>query len=110
MHGCICIHLYNDNCVTGDDKPDYRDLERKIVGRCGSYWEKLGLKLGLAEHVIDNISMDHAYHPERSVACCREVLVQWLRQLPSPTWGKLEDAINKVEEDKKINEGTYTLN
>ena len=93
------------NYFIGDSKPDYRDLESRIVDHCGAFWDKLGLKLGLTQHDIDNISMDHAYHPERSVACCRRMLVQWLRQSSSATWGKLEDAINEVEEDKKFDKG-----
>lgn len=49
--------------------------------------------------------MDHAYHPERSVACCRRMLTLWLQQIPLPTWGKLVDAINEVEEDIKVDIG-----
>lgn len=49
--------------------------------------------------------MDHAYHPKRSEACCRRVLLQWLQEIPLPTWGKLEDAIKEVEEDIKYDEG-----
>ena len=100
-------HIVKLCCFVGNNKPDWRDLESKIVTQCGAYWDKLGLKLGLPKHVIDNIDMDHAYHPQRSVACCREVLVQWLQQIPLPTWGKLEDAIKEVEEDITLEIGNY---
>ena len=56
--------------------------------------------------MIDNIRMDHAYHPEASVASCRRILQQWLQEIPFPTWGKLEDAIKQIEEDIKFAKGS----
>lgn len=52
--------------------------------------------------------MDHAYHPYRSVSCCREVFREWLQQISLPTWGKLEDAVKEVEEDIKLGKGKTT--
>lgn len=50
--------------------------------------------------------MDHAYHPEASVASCRRMLEHWLQEISHPTWGKLEDAIKDVEDDIKFAKGS----
>ena len=74
-----------------------RDLNRHIVEQQAAQWEKLGVELGLKDYHIANISKDNAHNPNRSVTCCRAMLEQWLREIPSPTWSKLDDAIKKIK-------------
>ena len=74
-----------------------RDLNTHIVEQQAAQWEKLGLELGLKDYHIANISKDNEYNPNRSLTCCRRMLEQWLREIPSPTWGKLDNAINKIK-------------
>ena len=74
-----------------------RDLNRHIVEQQAAQWEKLGLELGLKYYHIANISKDNEHNPNRSVTCCRAMLEQWLKEIPSPTWRKLYDAIKKIK-------------
>ena len=74
-----------------------RNLNTHIVERQAAQWERLGLELGLKDCHIANISKDNEYHPSRLLTCCRRMLEQWLREIPSPTWGKLDNAINKIK-------------
>ena len=74
-----------------------RDLHSHIVRQYAVHWERLGLELGLKEYETDNISANNAHHQKRVEACCAVVLEQWLREIPSPTWAKLDDAIKKIK-------------
>ena len=67
-----------------------RDLNRHIVEQQAAQWERLGVELGLKDYHIANISKDN---PNRSVTCCRVMLLKWLDIDPSATWAKLDDAI-----------------
>ena len=73
------------------------DLHSNIVRQYAVQWERLGLELGLQDYDIANISKDNEHNPNRSVTCCRAMLEQWLREIPSPTWGKLDDAIKNIK-------------
>ena len=44
------------------------------------------------DYDIANISRDH----NQTVDACREMLMMWLRVVPAPTWGKLDDAIRAM--------------
>jgi len=46
---------------------------------------------------LATISASNAYNPNRIIDCCRKMLAQWLREIPSPSWGKLDDAINNIK-------------
>ena len=74
-----------------------RDLHSNIVRQYVAQWERLGLELGLSDYDIANISKDNEHNPNRSVSCCASVLEQWLKVIPSPTWGKLDDAVKKIK-------------
>ena len=70
--------------------------------------------MGLNDYDIANISENNARHPRRVEVCCTAVLEQWLREIPSPTWGKLDDAVKKIKlptnpvsTDKGGNHGYY---
>ena len=79
--------------ITGDNVPTMGELYTNVVHQYAAEWEQLGLKLGLEDYHIANISKDNAHNPDRSVTCCRTVLEKWLQIVPSPTWGKLDDVI-----------------
>ena len=66
------------------------------------HWEVLGLKLGLADHQIAEISYNNKYNPNRTQDCCVAMLTLWLKAVTSPTWGKLRDAINEVKTGKNV--------
>ena len=58
------------------------------------YWEDLGILLGIKDYYINNIAKDYR---NQSTDACREMLKTWLKVTPSPTWVKLEDAINSLK-------------
>ena len=91
------------------------DLRTYIIEQQAANWEKLGLKLGLEQHLINMFSKDNSHNPNRSADCCKAVLQRWLDDIPSPTWGKLNDAIKEIQlptirldsTDKGGNHGHY---
>ena len=88
----VSLNLFTDN------KPDLPSLLDRIVHKqYAIHWEKLGMKLGLADHHINAISDNNKYNPNRVEDCCTAVLKQWLKEVPSPTWGKLNDAVKEIE-------------
>jgi len=66
------------------------------VPKYAIHWEELGAKLGLKDHYIAVISQDNAFNPNRTVACCKNMLKKWLQIDTTATWGKLIDAIKAV--------------
>ena len=83
------------SCIaTGDDTPQLNDLLTYIVEQYAVYWERLGLKLGLKDYQLANISENNTSRQSRQVeTCCKTVLQKWLQIDSSPTWGKLDDVI-----------------
>ena len=71
-----------------------KDLLLNVIDQYAAHWEDLGTLLGMEDSFIANIARD--YH-NQSVDSCREMLMMWLRVTPSPTWGKLDDAINSLK-------------
>ena len=82
--------------IIGDDEPSLADLWSNVARQFAAQWEHLGLKLGLQDYDIANISKDNAHNPDHSVTCCKTVLQKWLQKVSSPTWGKLADVINTL--------------
>ena len=81
---------------TGTDEVDLASLYKHVVP-CITDWENLGVRLGLKPYHLDCISRNNAYNPDRTKDCCRAVLKKWLQLEHSPTWGKLENAINEIK-------------
>ena len=112
-------YSYNANHYTllhtGDDTPTLRDLRSNFVTQYAAHWEKLGLELGLKEYRIVNISKNNAHHPRSAEECCAPVLEQWLKETPSPTWSKLDDAVKNIKlslstsHDKEGNHGYFIV-
>ena len=93
---CNIIHL-NGFIATGEDIPQLGELLTNILEKYAVHWEDLGRKLGLENYQLDNISENNVNRQSRRVqTCCREVLEIWLREITSPTWGKLDDAIKSL--------------
>ena len=86
----------------GADRVDLASIYKHIVP-CVTNWENLGAHLGLEPYHLDCISMNNAYNPDRVKNCCRAVLKKWLELECSPTWGKLEDAVNALENSPTTN-------
>ena len=67
-----------------------------VVNQYAIHWKVLGIKLGLEDHQIEEISYNNKYNPNRAQDSCIDMLRLWLKAVLSPTWGKLSDAINEV--------------
>ena len=83
-----CIHH-----PLGYDKPTIQELTQSVIHQYAAQWKDLGALLGLNDYDIANIASD--YH-NRCVGACREMLMLWLQDGASPTWGKLDDAIQSL--------------
>ena len=92
----MIIH-FNGFIIIGDDTPQLGELLTNIVEQYAVYWEELGRKLGLKDYQLANISENNASLRSRRVeTCCRDVLEKWLKEISSPTWGKLDDVIKSL--------------
>ena len=92
--------------VTGDEKPEERDINSHVVPHCATKWRELGLSLGVTSSQLDIIGVDH---PNSCEERCKVMLRKWLRQDPSPTWGKLVDAIHSSTLSSSITTGGTKL-
>ena len=90
--------------ITGDDKPVLTDL---IIAMkpYAVHWEDIGLKLGLKYYENEIISHDHKNDLNRAETCCRAMLVKWLENAKSPSWGKLDDVISYLKQDPVYHKG-----
>ena len=70
-----------------------RELHRNVIRQYAAQWENLGILLEVEDSHIADIGRDHC---NQSVNACTEMMTKWLQAAPSPTWGKLEDAINSL--------------
>ena len=91
--GSNFICYYN---ILGDGVPSVQDLYLSVVPQYAVHWEALGIALGLEQHHLEIISQDNAHNPKRTEDCCKAMLLKWLKEIPSPTWDKLDDAINLI--------------
>ena len=88
------IIIINILIATGDDTAQLNELLTNVVEQYAIYWEELGIKLGLKDYQLANISENTASRQSRQVeTCCKRVLQKWLQLDPLPTWGKLDDII-----------------
>ena len=72
------------------------ELLTTIVEQYAIRWEELGRKLGLTDYQLANISENNSTRLRRVETCCRDVLEKWLKEISSPTWGKLDDVIKSL--------------
>ena len=70
-----------------------RDLQRYVIQRYASKWNKVGLELKLEATKLDNISMNNPFNCE---ACFVKTLDTWLQSNPNATWRTLEVAITNA--------------
>ena len=89
----------NNHYITGNDTPDWRDLHNNVVSQYAVHWKAIGAELGLEHYHIANISEDHRNRTEDG---CAAMLMKWLHLGTSPTWGVLDDTINKIVRQKGL--------
>jgi len=83
-----------------------------FIPKYAAEWKNFGSMLGLEMHDLDCIAKDNGRESQWSRACMQSVFARWLQQYPSPTWGKVDDAINCLESltspEHCDGKGTYT--
>ena len=85
------------------------DLHAKVIHKqFAVHWKRLGLRLGLTNDRMEIISHNNMHNPNRAEYCCTAMFEEWLKDVPSPTWGKLSDAINEIMTDDEIDINTRT--
>ena len=92
--------VYFTTILTGDDTPDWRDLHRNVVSQYAVHWKAIAAELGLEHYHIANIYENHHHNIEDA---CATMLRKWLDDGTSPTWGTLDDAINRVLKEDYFN-------
>ena len=85
--------LYCVHHPQGYDKPTIQELSQHVIHQFAAHWKDLGALLGLRDYEIANIASDYRY---QCVDSCREMLMLWLQNDASPTWGKLDDTIHSL--------------
>ena len=81
----------------GEDTPHLRDLMLHFIPKYAAEWKNFGSMLGLEMHDLECIAKDNAHESHWSRACMQSVFACWLQKYPSPTWGKVDDAIDSLE-------------
>lgn len=83
------------------------DLHTKVIQKqFAVHWKRLGLKLGLSNDRMEIISYNYKHSPNRAQDCCIAMFEEWLRDVPSPTWGLLSDCIIEIMTGDDINIST----
>ena len=77
----------------GNDTPTIQELSQFVIHQYAAHWKDLGALLGLKDYEIANIASDYR---NQCVDACREMLMLWLQNIASPTWGKLDDSIKSL--------------
>ncbi|XP_065909082.1 uncharacterized protein [Dysidea avara] len=108
------MKAYHKCYVAVREIPAASDLYSKVVPHHTRHWRTVGIALGLARSVMDNIENDYTHNMERM----RRVLDKWLQQDGiNATWGKLETAITNVRRaelgldpfENEIRESNFTM-
>ena len=75
-----------------------KDLNRYVTRKHADDWKDIGIELGLGVNVLQVIESDH---PQESVICFQNTLVEWLRlNAGDVTWKTLEVALTNVNRVK----------
>ena len=80
--------------------PDPTIRELSSLKLSGQYkWYKLGLQLGIEEHILDRIEENY---PRDSDMRQSKMFGKWLRSDTEASWSKLCEALMIVKEDKLV--------
>ena len=79
--------------ITGNKRPQLKDINDYVVIKCAANWEQLGKNLNINECLLSNIKKDCP----RCEDCCSQMLNDWLDSTPNASWGMLLNAIDKVQ-------------
>ena len=72
--------------------PQLRDAFRELLP-LATDWKTIGTLLGLPEHILEKIKTDEDTARDR----LQKMLSEWLKQVESPTWKALVDAVENID-------------
>jgi len=79
--------------ITGEEKPNSKDLNDHVVPWWAPKWRKLGAELEIGDHLMDIIEHNHRNDCE---TCCSKMLSEWLNCTHSATWEDLVTAVDNL--------------
>jgi len=77
-------------------RPTERYLNFLIVERYATQWRNIGLALALPPHELDNIEANNKGCRRKVQTCCSDMFERWLKMDTNPTWGKLFEVIDQI--------------
>ena len=75
--------------------PQLKDAFRELLP-LATYWKTIGTLLGLPQHILEKIKADEDTAHDR----LQKMLSEWLKQVDSPTWKALADAVESIDKVK----------
>ena len=72
--------------------PQLKDAFRELLP-LATDWKTIGTLLGLPEHILEKIKTDEDTARDR----LQKMLSEWLKQVDSPTWKALADAVESID-------------
>ena len=84
--------MKHDTFIIIGGNPQLRDAFRELLP-LATYWKTIGTLLGLPEHVLEKIKTDEDMVHDR----LQKMLSEWLKQVESPTWKALADAVENID-------------
>ena len=107
VHLFICYF-----CTLALDKHQLtmHQLNQIVVPRIQAKWENVAYSMGCEIYYVEAIKKDY---PHDSEQCCQHLLSKWLKTSKHPTWSKLLEYIEKVNDlvavaeeiEKKVSAG-----
>ena len=82
--------MCNNILSTVNTTPQMKDLCRHITPRYALKWKVIGILLGLPIEKLNKLEDDEMFKAE---PCCTAMLIQWLKDDATASWGKLFNAI-----------------
>ena len=86
----VMVCMRNNILSTVTTKPKLPDLYEHITPQYALKWKVIGILLGLPIEKLNKIEDDEMFKAE---PCCTAMLIQWLKDDATASWGKLFNAI-----------------
>ena len=99
------VYLYVNSFISGNKRPELRDLNNYVVIKCATAWKELGENLKVDKNLLKIIGKDNPHSCEN---CCSKMLSEWLDLTPEASWGILLDAMQNLNLSTDITEDLHT--
>ena len=75
--------------------PQLKDAFKELLP-LATCWKTIGTLLGLPQHILEKTKADEDTAQDR----LQKMLSEWLKQVDSPTWKALTDAVESIDKVK----------